>query len=166
MANLSFSAALPKSSSNARSPSRPCKTVGGVGKLPLPRRAVSLARRSLGEGGQSALFGRRTRDRRSLRRRLAPHSRLADLRQLRARRRCRTWPWAASTSWSRCRSRGKGWRRRCRRSNCGRWGGCRRRRCSSCRCWRCGSCRCWRRRVSSCWCRRECCRCSSRGCSC
>jgi len=133
-------------------PKCPCKAVGGVGKLPLPRRG----------GFQSALLVGGLETAAPCVGASHPHSPLASHRQLRARRRSRPRPWWRARPRRRCRSWGKGWRRRCRRSNCGRWGGCSR----GCRRWRCSSCGCsgsgWRRRVSSCWCSRGCSRCSSR----
>jgi hypothetical protein len=162
VAKLSFSAPLPKSSSKAPSRSVLVK-LGGVGKLLLPIRP----------------FGRRTRDRRSLRRRFAPSLTLASHHQLRARR--RSWPrplwrgtsWSRGGSWSRsgrCRWRWTRRRRYC--SRCGRShrGRRRRRSSSSCGCRSCScSCSCWRRRgrVSSCWSWCRCvssCRCSRSGC--
>ncbi len=162
MANLSFSAALPKSSSNARSPSVLAKRwvirSSSAGCRRLPRRL----------SGCSPDVDRAAKP--------IHRSRSPTFSQLRARRRCWSRPWAASTSWRRCRSWGKGWRRRWTRWRryCGRGRSRRRSRSCGCRCWSCcrrsSSCRCWRwrercrrcrvavgrwrrrRGMSSCWC--------------
>jgi len=133
-------------------PKCPCKAVGDVVELPLPRRS----------GFQSALLAGGLETAAPCVGVSRPHSPLASHHQLRARRRSWPRPWWRARPWRRCRSWGRG-RCGCRRcrgrgSNCGSS--------SSCRCWRCGSCGCsrsrWRRRVSSCgrgsccgrWCRR------------